>query len=264
VLDLVLSRQRYLARLATAPAEKRELVEELGDSRSTVDRALRALDDWGLIRRGNDGYELTYTGRVLLDTVEEAQAVASTAAAASAALNEFETTVPRDHRFFAGAEVVTMDDRSPAAVLERMQTVAEEATRLRGAAVAANDEEFIAAIHRRAVVEGHLDATFVVTEQVAAYLAAETPAWARDILTSPAVDLVVVSDLPFAWYLATIDGQTTAYLAIHGARDNFLGYVANDDPDAVAWLVSLFDDQRARGRSLGAYYDDAETAVDPR
>jgi hypothetical protein len=262
VLDLVLSRQRYLAQLATAPARKRELVDELGDSRSTVDRALRALDERGLIRRGDDGYELTYTGQVLLDTVEEAQAVASTAATASAALNEFETSVPRNYRFFAGAEVVTMDDLSPAAVLDRMHTVAEEATRLRGAAFAANDEEFIASIHRRAVVEGRLDATFVVTGRVAAYLAAET-AWTRDVLTSAAVDVVVVPDLPFAWYLATVDGHTTAYLAIHGARDNFLGYVANDDPDAVAWLASLFDHQVARGRSLAAYYDDPETDVDP-
>jgi hypothetical protein len=60
------------------------------------------------------------------------------------------------------------------------------------------------------------------------------------------------------------ESDTTAYLAIHGARGNFLGYIANDDPDAVAWLVSLFDGQYARGRSLAAYYDDPETAVDPR
>lgn len=264
VLDLVFRRRRYLSRLATAPARKPELVDELDDSRSTVDRAIRALDDAGLVRRGDDGYEITYTGQLLLDAVDEARAVATTAATASAALNEFDTTVPRDPRFFAGAEVVTMEERSPAAVLERMQTVVEAATRLRGAAFAANDEEFIASVHRRAVVEERLDATFVVTDGVASYLAAETPEWARDVLTSPAIDVTVVPELPFAWYLATVDDHTTAYLAIHGARDNFIGYVANDDPDAVAWLTSLFDEQVARGRPLAAYYDAAETDADPR
>ncbi|MFC7176287.1 ArsR family transcriptional regulator [Halosegnis marinus] len=63
MLELVLSRRRYLERLADAPAWKRDLIDEFDHSRSTVDRALAALTDAGLVAAGEAGYETTYSGR---------------------------------------------------------------------------------------------------------------------------------------------------------------------------------------------------------
>ncbi|KOX96876.1 MarR family transcriptional regulator [Halorubrum tropicale] len=252
MLDLAFSRRQYLVRLADGPARIRDLVDAFEHSRSTVNRAVRALEADGLVERGADGYEATYAGRILLDTVDEAVAVAEAVETANGVLNELPSS-PRNHRFFADAEVVTIAGTPPATVLSRLQRVVEAADRLRGASIAANDERFVSTLYRRTVVEESLELSYVLTESVAEYLAAESPERARSIVEA-GVEVSVVTDLPFAWYLSTVEGRTTAYLAIHGDRDNFLGYAANDDPDAVAWLADLFEAEGGRGTPLAAYY----------
>jgi predicted transcriptional regulator len=252
VLDLAFTRRQYLVRLSDGPARIRDLVDEFEHSRSTVNRAVRALEADRLVERGADGYEATYAGQILLDTVDEAVAVAEAVEAADGVLNELPSS-PRNHRFFADAEMVTIAETSPAVVLSRLRRVAEATDRLRGASIAANDEQFVSTLYRRTVVEESLELSYVMTESVADYLAAESPERARSIVEA-GLEVNVVTDLPFAWYLSTVDGRTTAYLAIHGDKGNFLGYAANDDPDAVAWLADLFDAEREGGTSLAAYY----------
>ncbi|SDF41487.1 Predicted transcriptional regulator, contains HTH domain [Halorubrum xinjiangense] len=252
MLDLAFARRQYLVRLSDGPARIRDLVEEFEHSRSTVNRAIRALEEDRLVERGADGYETTFAGRILLDTVDEATAVAEAVESANDVLNELPSS-PRNHRFLADAEVVTIPDTSPAAVLSRLHRVAETADRLRGASIAANDEQFVLSLYRRTVVEESLELSYVVTESVADYLAVESPERARSVVDA-GVDMSVVADLPFAWYLSTVDGRTTAYLAIHSDKGTLLGYAANDDPGAVEWLAELFDAQRDRGTSLAAYY----------
>lgn len=256
MLDLAFARRRYLVRLSDGPAQIRDLVEEFEHSRSTVNRAVRALEEGDLIERGTDGYEATYAGRILLDTVDEASAIAEVVEASDGVLNEL-PSAPRNHRFFADAELVTIADTSPATVLTRLRRVAEAADRFRGASVAANDEEFVSTLYRRTVAEESLELSFVLTERVADYLAAESPERARSVVDA-GVEMSVVTDLPFAWYLSTVEDRTTAYLAIHGDRGNFLGYAANDDPDAVGWLAGLFDAQHERGTPLAAYYQSGD------
>ena len=184
MFQIALARRQYLDRLADGPTRIRDLVEEVDHSRSTVNRAIRALEDEGLVERGADGYETTYSGRILLDAVDEALAVAGTVEGSNGVLDELPAT-PRNHRFFADAEVVTVDEESPATVLARMIRVAEEADRLRGASIAANDERFVSTVYRRAVVEGTLELSYVVTEAVAGYLASELPERARDETSEP-------------------------------------------------------------------------------
>ncbi|QAU14283.1 MarR family transcriptional regulator [Halorubrum sp. BOL3-1] len=261
MLDLAIARRQYLDRLADGPVRIRDLVDEFDHSRSTVNRAISALEEAGLVERGPDGCETTYAGRILLDTVDEARSVAETVETSNGVLDELPAT-PQNHRFFADADVVTIEEASPATVLARMIRVVEEADRLRGASLAANDERFVETLYRRVVVEGSLELSYVVTEPVAAHLADEMPELTRSIVDA-GVEVVVVSELPFAWYLATVNGRTTAYLAIHDDRDNFLGYAANDDPDAVGWLTGMFDAQLERGTPLAAYYREVdETLLD--
>lgn len=82
MLETALARRDYLERLAEAPAWKRTLIDDLGDSRSTVDRAVETLQDVGLVERTEDGFRTTYAGRVLLDTATEASGGAADGGAA--------------------------------------------------------------------------------------------------------------------------------------------------------------------------------------
>jgi predicted transcriptional regulator len=256
MLDTALSRRDYLERLAEAPAWKRDLIDDLGDSRSTVDRAVDTLQDSGLVERTDEGFRTTYAGRVLLDTVREATAIADTAGAATGLLDHLPIDAPRDHRFFDDATVESMADRSPSVVLNRITESLAAADRVRGGAVATNSDEFIDVIRRRTLVEGDLQVELLLPESTAAQVAADYTAIIEESLDSDHVTLQVVDDLPFAFYLMTADGATDAQLLAHGPYGNFLGYVENDTPVAVDWLEALFVDHRREARPFRAFAAD--------
>lgn len=77
VVKAVIRRTGFLGSLLEAPKDKRELVEELGMSRSTVDRAVRELETEDLIEYKDGGFVLTPFGQLtasglfeLIDTIE--------------------------------------------------------------------------------------------------------------------------------------------------------------------------------------------------
>jgi predicted transcriptional regulator len=256
MLDAALSRRAYLERLAESPAWKRDLIEDLGDSRSTVDRALETLQDGGLVERTEDGFRTTYAGRVLLDTVTEATVIADTAGAATGLLEHLPVDAPRSHRFFADATVVSMADRPPSVVFDRITSSLAAADRVRGAAVAPNSEEFVDLLFRRSVAEQDLRAELLLTEATVEQAMDAYADHLRASLDSDRLGFRVVDSLPFAFYLMTTDGSTTAQLAAHGPHDNFLGYVENDTPAAVEWLEGCFADLRRDSCSFRAFAAD--------
>jgi len=63
-IDVVRERYPFLEYLSETVAEKRSLPEALDMSRSTVDRAIRTLEDSGLVARVDGGYTATELGRL--------------------------------------------------------------------------------------------------------------------------------------------------------------------------------------------------------
>lgn len=252
MLDLALARRTYLERLAEGPAWKRDLIDDLGDSRSTVDRAIETLTDAGLVVERDDGFATTYIGRVLLDTVTEATAIGETAAAATELAANLPADAPRDHRFFAGGEVVSMDRHPPARVVERITESLAAADRVRGAAIAPNSEQFIEVLYQRTVVEAELRMDLLVPEPLLPTLVERYTDRLTGSLGSERLTFHVIEDLPYAFYLMTSGETTTAQLVVHGPHDNFLGYVENDHETAVEWLEGLYTDYRSQSRPLGA------------
>jgi predicted transcriptional regulator len=70
----VCRRHDYLKLLGGAPANRRDVAEELGKSPSTARKHLRELEGAGLVKRTNDGYLLTAFGEVASAKIEEAEA----------------------------------------------------------------------------------------------------------------------------------------------------------------------------------------------
>ena len=62
-VEVLQNRLEFVESLSDQPMEKRELVESLDTSRSTVDRATRELETAGLIEYSEGRYELTSLGR---------------------------------------------------------------------------------------------------------------------------------------------------------------------------------------------------------
>src|SRR6056297_4211338 len=70
-IETVGRRADFLERLAEEPLRKRAMVDALGHSRSTVDRAIAALEEAGLVERTDEGYVSTLAGRLAVERYRE-------------------------------------------------------------------------------------------------------------------------------------------------------------------------------------------------
>lgn len=253
MLELARSRRAYLTRMLKDPAWKRDLIDDLDDSRSTVDRVVTSLEDARLIRKTESGFVTTHTGRLMLDTVEEATAAAQAATEGAELLNHLPIDAPRNHRFLIGADVVSMDQESPATVYDRLADKVESAERLRAGAISANNNEFIQLILENTLDSGTLSIRCVITAEVLRHIAAEFPERIDQVIAHNDSTITIVEQLPFAWYVLDDGERQTANLVIHGPYDNFLGYITNDHPAAVEWLDSLLATRERAGTPLAEY-----------
>ena len=93
LVDVVERRLDFLERLAAEPLRKHELVDALGHSRSTVNRAIDELEATGLVAGETDGYRTTLSGRLLAEGYRELLTVADDLAAAGDVLDPLDAEV---------------------------------------------------------------------------------------------------------------------------------------------------------------------------
>lgn len=70
ILTTAVERRDALALLADGPHHRREIQAELDLSKTTCHRIVRTFDNYGLLERTDDGYELTATGTLLESAVD--------------------------------------------------------------------------------------------------------------------------------------------------------------------------------------------------
>ena len=103
-IDLVAKRVDLLEALAAGPRYKPALVEATGDSRSTVDRAIRELEAAGLIERTDEGFWATLAGRLAAERYRAFVAEETRVLDSAEAYHRERTTVDGSPRSLAVAE----------------------------------------------------------------------------------------------------------------------------------------------------------------
>ena len=254
VSDLVrtlCNRHEFLVALRVAPREKRTLVETLGVSRSTVDRALRELEAEGLVKRTERGYRLTAAGHLAATLTDAMLSATSDLHAAAEPLRAASPDAPLDLRLVSGATATEETERVRSQRLSSVLDLLMEASRAYILApVISRPRSF------DRVCEAVLDADTDVEMVFEASLAEQ--------LLPPNVDRVaamiengftplVTTGVPFGLVLGeTADGWET-HLVTYGDDGDLRGVVSNDTPAAAAWAWETY--QRFR--------DDAHDVTEP-
>ena len=122
-VDIVERRLDFLERLVEEPLRKHELVDELGHSRSTVNRAIDELEAAGFVAHETDGYRTTLTGRLLAQSYRRFLTVAADVDAASDALTPLGPGIDLDPIALRGAETYRAAAPDPYRPLERIDDV---------------------------------------------------------------------------------------------------------------------------------------------
>ena len=245
LVGVVERRLDFLERLAAEPLRKHELVDALGHSRSTVNRAIDELEAAGLVAGETDGYRTTLSGRLLANSYREFLTVADDLAAAGDVLDPLGADVDVSPAILRGAATYRAAAPDPYRPLEVLDDALADAEAVSAALPGFPYPRVADRLRRVAAAGGSVDLALAerayrhASERFADDLGAVARRDDCRIAAVDAVDAGVVAADDTA-LLLTFDGDGT----LHGAA-------ASTDPEAVAWAEAAVDDLVDRGREAG-------------
>ena len=252
LVGVVERRLDFLERLAAEPLRKHELVDALGHSRSTVNRAIDELEAAGLVAGETDGYRTTLSGRLLADSYREFLTVADDLAAAGDVLGPLGADVDVDPAVLRDAETYRAAAPDPYRPLEVLDEALADADAVAVALPAFPYPRVAERLRRTAAGGGTVELALAdrAYRHAAERFADDLGAVARrDGCRVAAVDAVDAG-------VVAADG--TALLLTFEGDGTLRGAAASTDPEAVAWAETAVCELVDRGRDAG----DALAAMD--
>ncbi|MGM0446701.1 MAG: MarR family transcriptional regulator [Methanobacteriota archaeon] len=245
LVGVVERRLDFLERLAAEPLRKHELVDALGHSRSTVNRAIDEMEAAGLVAGETDGYRTTLSGRLLANGYREFLTAADDLAAAGDVLDPLGADADVDPAALRDAETYRATTPESYRPLEVLDETLADADSVAAALPAFPYPRVAERLRHTAAGGGTVDLALAdrayrhAAERFADDLAAVARRDDCRVAAVDAVDAGVVAADGTA-LLLTFDGDGT----LHGAA-------ASTDPEAVAWAEAAVRELVDRGRDAG-------------
>jgi predicted transcriptional regulator len=238
--------------LAREPASKPELVDRLGVSRSTVNRALRELETHSLVERRDGTYELTPYGVAAYEEYRQFVERLTSLFETRAVIQSLPDATFVSPSFLINATVYEPSQPAPYEPLDRcLEDVAtsEHVRMVTTVAVARYADLF-----EEGFLTTSTSAEVAMPASVVSDLVSERPAWFLQALNSPDVALRELETVPpVTVALLVTDGVEQGAMAVF-ENDTVRGYVVNESPDAVTWVKSF----------LGEYWERATPIPGPQ
>lgn len=246
--DIVHKRRQYLAALHETPQTKRELTESVDVSRPTVDRAVRELAEWNLVRRVDGEWTTTVVGDYLVEVSATYRDRIRNASAVAPVLETFSETTGIDTVFLNGVTVYRRQEAVPDAIVEEFFSSIEEATHVRGVvpiALVGHAREF----YRRSTSDTDLRFEIVLENDVVSHFLQHFEEEIREVMSSERVDLYR-AEIPFRYGVWIADDDHAGVIVY--SDDGISAILKNDSPAAIDWANGLYERLRASADELAA------------
>lgn len=250
LFEVVSLRYELLTALESGPLPKRDLVEQVSVSRSTVDRGLHDLLSAGLATDWPEGYTLTVSGHIAVETYERALGTVADLQRTMPALATLPPDAPVSPTFLDGCEVVLAEEPAPQRPGSRMDDLVRDADRIRCLGRAHTSQE-ADELFRERIEDGGIEATFVLERPMFNYVRNEI-GWLERVNDDNGVTTAVVDSLPYGLFLVETDGTEHACLLAYDDRGHrsLRALLVNDAPAAVDWAETVFDRYRERATTV--------------
>lgn len=266
LVSLLSSRTKFLDELAATRREKRELVERLDVSRSTVDRALRELEMVGLVEQSDGTFGATATGRLAVEEYDRFANVLDDVASARRLLGTLPPDVDIDVALVEDAEVLLSDGPAPHSPLLSVEENVSEASAGWGFSRAVTQPRFIDLFYERTTA-GDLAFEMIYERAVLEHVLSTYPAKFAEMVEDGEFRVLVVESLPFGMGLFELDDRSEVDVIVYDDRE-LTGVVRNDASGAVEWARARYERVRERATDVsedvasGAMVDDVDAAID--
>lgn len=249
-----------LRRLRESPAPKRDLIDDLDQSRSTVDRAVSELEGVDLVERAEGGIALTTGGRVMLEWFETFQEGFDDVVDAQQVLAPLPGDADIGPPAVVGGDALLADAPTSYRPTERLHDALADAERYRAALPSLDDPRHVRLLYEHVVTRDR-PAEVVVPPGLLQTFREEFPRRSSVLADSDGFDLLVGEVPPFALALVDSEGRTmpSVYVLVFTESGAVHGGLVNRSPSAVRWgedrYAAVRDDAEDRVEALTADTD---------
>jgi len=248
-IEIVSRREDVLDELLEGPLHKRDLVDRLEASRSTVDRAIRELEETPLVEHREGGYVATLVGRLALGCYREHRRGSRAVFDANTALEPLPNDCDLPREFVSRAEVRVASEPAPYRPVERVHRTIRDADRFRALLPVLYDSRLLECCYDHAIEEGN-PAGLVAAGSVVETVREDFPEQLKEKAACDWFTLRTGETPSYGLLLATRRVETTATaLVFSEPLGKVHAVLETGDPGALQWAEERFE------RSL-------ETAVD--
>lgn len=240
-LEVLTSRTDVLRRLCDGPVYKRDLVEDMGLSRSTINRAISELEAAGFAESTPSGITATLAGRLAVDRLTSFQSELEDLAAAEAVVDPLPVDVPVTTDVVVGADAVLASDPTPYEPLERAHDELKEANSYRVLLPVLDDPRHVRLLYEHVITGGNT-ADLVVTPSVFETLCEEFPRRMTAMTESDEFRVSVTDDLPPFTLGCFDDGaDRTVTVVVFTDSGTVHGALINETNGAGVWAADRFE-----------------------
>ncbi|WP_254864640.1 tetratricopeptide repeat protein [Halovivax gelatinilyticus] len=268
----LISRLELLDRLCRSPAHVRDIIDETGQARSTVHRAVTELTELGLVRRGDEGVEATITGRFVRDQLVDYLDALDDVLAAREVLEPLPTATDVPFDVTVGADVVPASDPAPYRPADRNHSALTDARGYRALMPTIEESRTVRVLYEHVVTRGR-PAELVVSPAVFETLRSEFPRRATLLAESQNCTVYVADIPPYGLALHELesngdDPTERAHLVVHNESGGIHGLLATETVEGISWASGQYERYREAGTDrtsdLIADTDGGVRTADPR
>jgi predicted transcriptional regulator len=237
-LETVRRRAGILSLLTDAHWDKRDLVDSLDVSRSTVDRAIRELQTDALVTRNEDGYVATLPGRILFERYERYVDDVRGVAAVSDLIQHLPVDADVPAAAFADADAYRPTAPDPYRPQQVLRDLVRDSHTLRGL-LAAQATPNAPDVIRQQSLEGDLDVEYLISPRMREYLWTERSDLVSTLVEDGGVVFHETDAITFDYGLLD-DGTTHFVVVLYTDDGQMAGILVSTADAAVDWAESTF------------------------
>ena len=241
VLGLLQSRLDVVEVVEAEPVQKPDLDDELDVSRSTIDRAVKELETAGVVTRGENGYELTLFGSLLIDQYRTQLDRIRELVRAGPLLDALPAEAPMSVDFVRDASMYHASSSAVLRPVQRFEELVREATTVHGLSRTISQSSTSRLLEEQ-VLQDRLDCELIMTSALRAYLAEERSRTERELYETGRYRVYETDSLPYGLALFDLDEDDShAMIFVYGESNELLGTMVNDEPPAVEWATTVYE-----------------------
>lgn len=256
-MELVEKRSGVLERLAEEAAHKRDLVEELDCSRSTIDRAIRELVGEELVACEDGRYRTTAAGAVACHAHRQFARLANDIGGARDLLGQLTADEPLDPMLLRDAEVARASELTRVELLEPIQCRLREADAIAVVLPELADIGHLDIYRQRA--ETGVQTDIVLDPELYATLRVQRPRTLRQLGSADGATCHVAETPPCGLIVTEQNGEATATVLLFN-DGQIIGTITNDTSSVLAWANRNIADLREVGRDVTEEMSELSTA----